>query len=74
MLNHKNPENKLTLKPHRKAMIKIGTMAIEIEIHGDRLIDGKRSRVKANAAKKAASIIATNDNFFIIKSPLFSKT
>ena len=65
-----NPDSKLTFKPQRKARMKIGTMAIEIDTDGIGLIEGNKSKTIANAAKNDASINASKPNFFIKKSPL----
>ena len=51
----RKPEIMPALTPQRSAIIKIGTMANEIEIDGCGLIDGKRSSSMAIAANIAIS-------------------
>src|SRR5690625_2101399 len=65
----RNPDIVLAINPQRKAMIKIGTMAKEIEIDGPNLIEGIKSNNIASAAKMAISIMVCNLNFFIKKYP-----
>src|SRR5690625_5692673 len=64
---HKNPPTKLAKNPQRKAMIKIGTIASEMDIDGIGLMEGKKSNNIASAAKIDTSIIACKLNFFPIK-------
>jgi len=45
-------------------------MAKEIETQGAMCIDGNKSRINANAAKKEASIIDTSLILFIVRPPL----
>jgi hypothetical protein len=47
--------------------MKIGTIAMEMDIAGVNLIEGSRSRITAKAAKKDASIKAISPSFFIKK-------
>ncbi len=71
---HTNPANMPAFHPLRYDNRKIGTIAIEMEILGDSLIDGSISRITANAAINEASSKTTRRMFFIKKSPLLDET
>src|SRR5699024_5406510 len=69
------PDAKEALTPHLKAMIKIGTIAKEIEIEGRGFIEGIKSSNIANAPQISITISVCKLNvFFIKKSSLVCNT
>ena len=69
---HKNPDKAPPLTPHRKHIIKIGTIENEMLTPIAIFIEGKRSIKKANAAKIAISILACKGNaLFTFLTPVF---